>query len=66
MCQKQKRLAMDSENFAKPISLKLKGLVHTAVAEATKKGGPKMKVSLTMLLKTKWGKCQFSGSPRCC
>jgi hypothetical protein len=45
MYQKQKGLAIDSENFAKSISLKLKELVYYEVARATKKGGPKMKVS---------------------
>jgi len=52
MYQKQKGLAVDSENFAKSRSLKLKELVYSEVAWLTKKRGPKMKVSLTMLLKT--------------
>ncbi len=36
---------MASENFAKSMPLKLKELVYSDVARATKKGGPKMKVS---------------------
>jgi hypothetical protein len=44
---------MDSGHSAKHAALKIKWLAITKCrAEGQKKGGPKMKVSLTMLLKT--------------
>jgi hypothetical protein len=56
MYQKQKGLAVDSENFAKSRSLKLKELVYSEVAWLTKKRGAQNEGKSHDVIENKWRK----------
>jgi hypothetical protein len=54
--RKQKGLALDSENSAKSISLKLKELVYSEVARLAKKRGPQNEGKFHYVTENTWRK----------